>query len=254
MISLIRKIRRNLLAENKLSKYLLYALGEIALVVVGILIAFAINNSQQNKALRVKEQTYLKGLKAEFETSKAKLSELITVNKRNYEGAKRILEFTADPGERPTERQFSELLYRSFSFDISFNSNNSLLTEMISSGSMKDITNIQLRKLLTTWIATLEDIAQQEKELGYQRKKVLDMFTNDTNSIRTIFEQTSPIPNITLSKKATSVSNLNLLNSLEFENKILMFYLTSYATETTHYSPLMEDLNAILYQLEIEID
>ena len=47
-----------MLTENKFSKYLLYALGEIILVVVGILIAVAINNSQQNKSIQKKEQTY----------------------------------------------------------------------------------------------------------------------------------------------------------------------------------------------------
>ena len=44
MIKLFRKIRQNLLTENKFSKYLLYAIGEILLVVIGILIALQINN------------------------------------------------------------------------------------------------------------------------------------------------------------------------------------------------------------------
>ena len=44
MIKFFRKIRQRLLSENKFSKYLLYALGEIVLVVIGILIALRINN------------------------------------------------------------------------------------------------------------------------------------------------------------------------------------------------------------------
>jgi len=44
MIKFFRKIRQRLLAENKVSKYLLYAIGEIVLVVIGILIALSINN------------------------------------------------------------------------------------------------------------------------------------------------------------------------------------------------------------------
>jgi len=44
MIKFFRKIRQSLLAENKYSKYLLYALGEIILVVIGILIALQITN------------------------------------------------------------------------------------------------------------------------------------------------------------------------------------------------------------------
>lgn len=49
MIKFFRKIRQKLLVENKLSKYLLYAIGEIVLVVIGILIALQINNWNEGK-------------------------------------------------------------------------------------------------------------------------------------------------------------------------------------------------------------
>ena len=47
MIKFFRKIRQRLLSENKLSKYFLYAIGEIVLVVMGILIALQINNNNE---------------------------------------------------------------------------------------------------------------------------------------------------------------------------------------------------------------
>jgi hypothetical protein len=49
MIKIFRKIRQHLLSENKFSKYLLYAIGEIILVVIGILIALQINNWNEEK-------------------------------------------------------------------------------------------------------------------------------------------------------------------------------------------------------------
>jgi hypothetical protein len=49
MIKFFRKIRQKMLTENKFSKYLLYAIGEIILVVIGILIALYINNWNQNR-------------------------------------------------------------------------------------------------------------------------------------------------------------------------------------------------------------
>jgi hypothetical protein len=53
MIKLFRKIRQRLLTENKFNKYLLYAFGEIVLVVIGILIALQINDwSEHRKLLR----------------------------------------------------------------------------------------------------------------------------------------------------------------------------------------------------------
>ena len=50
MIKFFRKIRQNMIKENRVSKYMLYAIGEIILVVIGILIAIQINNkNEENK-------------------------------------------------------------------------------------------------------------------------------------------------------------------------------------------------------------
>ncbi|WP_338359028.1 DUF6090 family protein [Yeosuana marina] len=253
MIKFFRKIRQKMLIENKFSNYLIYAIGEIILVVIGILIALAINNSNQNRVIQKKEQTYLNGLKAEFQTSKFKLSELIKINKSNFYGAKKLLEDISNKNESPSEKQFSELLLNTFSSDISFNPNNSLLSEMISSGSLKDISNTTLRIKLTNWISTIEDVSKQESELGIQREKVLDIFRTNKNSLRTIFDLTGISQEIGLQKMEQSVSNLDLLKSRKFENNILMFILTTNAMEKAHYEPLMKDLESIIELIENEI-
>ncbi len=49
MIKFFRRIRQQLLTENKFSKYLLYAIGEIILVVIGILIALQVNNWREEQ-------------------------------------------------------------------------------------------------------------------------------------------------------------------------------------------------------------
>ncbi|MEN2282966.1 DUF6090 family protein [Algoriphagus sp. SE2] len=53
MISLFRKIRQKLLSQNRVTRYLIYALGEILLVVIGILIALTINNWNTNRPERI---------------------------------------------------------------------------------------------------------------------------------------------------------------------------------------------------------
>lgn len=53
MIKIFRKLRRQLINEGKTSNYLKYAIGEIVLVVVGILIALQINNWNHNKIKRL---------------------------------------------------------------------------------------------------------------------------------------------------------------------------------------------------------
>ena len=62
MIKFFRKIRQRLLTENKFNKYFLYAIGEIVLVVIGILIALQINNWNDNQKDQKQARTYLKGI------------------------------------------------------------------------------------------------------------------------------------------------------------------------------------------------
>ena len=63
MIKFFRHIRKSLLMENKTSKYFKYAIGEIVLVVIGILIALSINNWNESRKQRVKEIDALENIK-----------------------------------------------------------------------------------------------------------------------------------------------------------------------------------------------
>ena len=56
MLKFFRKIRQNLLTEGKTTKYITYAIGEIVLVVIGILIALSINNWNEGRAYEKKVQ------------------------------------------------------------------------------------------------------------------------------------------------------------------------------------------------------
>jgi len=66
MIKFFRKIRQKLLSENKFSKYLLYAIGEIILVVIGILIAIQLNNFNEKKKNENNGKQILAKLKQEI--------------------------------------------------------------------------------------------------------------------------------------------------------------------------------------------
>jgi len=68
MIKFFRKIRQKLLSENKFSKYLLYAIGEITLVMVGILLALQVNNWNELRIQRQKEIVNLLELKKGLES------------------------------------------------------------------------------------------------------------------------------------------------------------------------------------------
>ena len=62
MIKFFRHIRRHLLSESKFSKYLIYAIGEIILVVIGILIALQFNNWNESRKENILAKNYYKRL------------------------------------------------------------------------------------------------------------------------------------------------------------------------------------------------
>lgn len=75
MIKFFRKIRQNLLTENKFNKYLLYAIGEILLVIIGILIAIQINNKNTERIDRETFESNLQYVLEDIEKDKADLLE-----------------------------------------------------------------------------------------------------------------------------------------------------------------------------------
>ncbi len=77
MIKFFRKIRQQMLNENKTGKYLKYAIGEIVLVVIGILIALSINNWNENRKEEVILKSNLSTILEVLKNDKAQLSTLI---------------------------------------------------------------------------------------------------------------------------------------------------------------------------------
>lgn len=255
MLSFLRTIRRRLLAGNNFGKYLVYAIGEVILIVIGILIALGINNWNQNRIIREKEQFYLAGLKTEFEQSRAKLEKLIEINRFNYEESQKIADVLTNRDLIPKERQLSELLYNAFRYEIAYNPNNSLLNEMINSGGLQDISNPELRLYLTSWESYVQSVHFQEEALREQRAQVLNIFRTNQGSIRRIFDDLEvSTGEMGLAKSLKNSSNLAILSSTEFENGLLMFILTAIITENSHYHPLLEQINRILELIDLELE
>lgn len=73
MLKFFRHIRQKLLQQNRLNQYILYASGEIVLVVIGILIALSINNWNEQRKTRIKEKEVVKLLIRDLETEKGNL-------------------------------------------------------------------------------------------------------------------------------------------------------------------------------------
>ncbi|GAB2761228.1 DUF6090 family protein [Salinimicrobium soli] len=253
MISLFRSTRRLLIKKKKIGRYLLYATGEIFLIVIGILIALGINNWNQNRQAREREKFYLEGLRSEFESSKIKLQNLMEVNRLNYEESKKIAKYLTTSEKLPPEEELSKALYNSFSYEIDYNPNNSLLNELINSGRLEDLSNEELRSHLTSWESFIQSIHRQEAALREQRESVVRLFRNGNGSISSILDDAGVLEEIGLPANPDTPGNLAIVRSPEFENNLLLFILTGINTETSHYQPLLHEINSILDLIDREL-
>lgn len=91
MIKFFRRIRQQVLFENRFSKYLIYAIGEIILVVIGILLALQINNWNENRKQNELQKTYLEDLKNDLSIDVETLSHMISMNEEKLNNVQNIL-------------------------------------------------------------------------------------------------------------------------------------------------------------------
>lgn len=91
MIRFFRGLRKRLLIENRVSTYLLYSIGEILLVVIGILIALQINNANDTRKERVKEVNYLENIKTDLNINIQEMDRYLAVRTECIEAAQRII-------------------------------------------------------------------------------------------------------------------------------------------------------------------
>ena len=101
MINFFRRIRKKLADDNKPLKYTRYAIGEIVLVVIGILIALSINNWNENRKNRNTEFILLQQLKADFETNQQLIEEGLEEQKLNTKILQLTLNHTGPEVEMP---------------------------------------------------------------------------------------------------------------------------------------------------------
>tara|TARA_B100000809_G_C14987180_1_gene476653 strand:+ start:707 stop:973 length:267 start_codon:yes stop_codon:yes gene_type:complete len=84
MITIFRRFKQGLLTENKFSKYFIYAIREIILVMIGILLALQVSNWIQKRNQLKQEHKLLLFLKADFVASKERLLFTMKAQKRRF--------------------------------------------------------------------------------------------------------------------------------------------------------------------------
>ncbi len=255
MLTLLRKMRRQLVGEKQLGTYLLYAAGEVFLIVIGILIALGIDGWNQRRQESQREAFYLDGLRQEFHSSLAKLDTLSAYNQRSYDTTQELLAGIASARDRSDEVRLSKMLIEALSYEIAYNPNNSLLAEMLNSGRLQTLSDPELRRHLTSWESFLESVNRQEANLRNIRERAMDVLLGEQGSILTVMRDagiTSAYLNENL--QGTEHSNLPLLKSREFENKLLVFMATAESTESEFYKPLRLEILRILERIDAGLE
>jgi len=161
MIKFFRHIRKSLLMENKTGKYFKYAIGEIVLVVIGILIALSINNWNETRKQNNQTNSFLleiaKDIKQDIVILKVHKSRRDSVLKWNQKVRNNYaLDINNLHDFKKAERFFYEYY---------FTPNTKGIESLKNSGLITQINNQQIDSLLQSYYAQVEHI--KNKEISY---------------------------------------------------------------------------------------
>ena len=150
MLRFFSKIRFKLAAENKVGKYLRYAIGEILLVVIGILIALQINNWNEARKDQMRLKNHYEELLNELNGDRDRLKEIIEVVRNLNDRTFDISEFiNAAKSKTDTARIADDLL--ACEPYVFFSISRSAYTTLLSSGDIQLIKNAQLKNALSIY-------------------------------------------------------------------------------------------------------
>ncbi len=172
MIQPFRKMRlRSLgsLTESKAGIYIVYGIGEIVLLVAGILIALAINNWNENRKDRTREGQILRQLKSEYQANLAQLREKIGIRNKVISSGTRLLEFTDNPENVPADSLYARLYW--LQTDPTFDP---IKDDILGTSNLRLISNDSLRQLLSNWTSDVSQV--QEIELAWQKMRNDNVF------------------------------------------------------------------------------
>jgi len=254
MIKFFRKIRYDLMKTGKTGKYIKYAIGEIILVMIGILLALQVNDWNNSRLEVSREQLYLKNLQTDFKTNIAECNRTYKRTSEAYDASVRLLEIIKDDSKinsAEIEKLLDEILNKITSLDLISGS----MDEIINTGSLTIIRDPALRKQLSNWSFYVADYMDDVKIYeDYLFGKLLPSLTN-----RAILRNTSvPVHfeddlNVSIISKSNFTIDYNkTIRTLEFENQIY-FNALNYMYALNSYKIMEAYLNDTLVLIEANI-
>jgi len=180
MIKFFRQIRRNLMETGKTSKYLKYAIGEIVLVVIGILIAIQLNEWRLDSSNNRQKQIVLKALQLEFEANLKQLDTVLFYMEKVKEYYPLANKMIKNANVSYPEQDVSNVIVN-LGYTWTFNPSNGALRSAISSSQIHLLENNRLIELLFSWEDVVKD---SEEEASRLRKHQYDSYPELTKHMR----------------------------------------------------------------------
>lgn len=154
MIKFFRKIRQKLLTENKFSKYLLYAFGEIVLVMIGILLALQVNNWNEERQNQKEAHKILLRLKTEFENHNKRIDPIILFHTKRLNAAKALKTQFKTSSELSADSL--KVLFGKLQADWKYDPIKNIIESVISSGKIELIQNDSVKDIVRYWDSTIK--------------------------------------------------------------------------------------------------
>ena len=171
MFPFFRKKRYKLADNNQLLTYSRYALGEIVLVVIGILIALQINNWNEERKDRLIEVRYLQNLKTDLKNDSLALTEIRAHRINTVKAAKTLLKI-ANSGRVENVYEVDSL-YWTIGIWWEFIPNDNTFQELISSGNLNIIRDERIKKSLLKLSKENEQIVVDREHMRREYDKYL---------------------------------------------------------------------------------
>ena len=143
MLFLLRNIRRKLLTGNQITTYLLYGIGEIFLVVIGILIAVSIDNWNEDRKQKIVEKKYFQNLRNDLLTDDKRLTEMLEYSANKVSASSRVMRSIKQDSVSSLYQFTSDM--QTLIFVDEFNPDQSTYNEMKSSGNLSTLQNEELK-------------------------------------------------------------------------------------------------------------
>ena len=171
MINFFRKFRQNLLSEGKTGRYLKYAIGEVFLVMIGILLALQVSTWNKNRQDRVSEQKLLNSVHKDFLVIKKQFEITKSVHQTHLYSLEKILALLPINGNKFLADSIAH--YESLIKSNTFKASSSSVDLIVNSNSIELIENDTLKEYLISW----RNIAlEYQEEEDYYYKLLNEMY------------------------------------------------------------------------------